>query len=256
LTSSVLIDLPIATSPPLSPGLYVVAGPIGNLADITIRALECLRTVDAIACEDTRHTQRLLARYEIRKPLVSLHEHNEAMRSEELIARIRDEGARVAYVSDAGMPTISDPGERLIHRCIEHGIPYDILPGPSAVVTALAGAGLGATPFRFDGFLPVKQGQRTNALQAALNEAATTVFFESPHRITGTLELLAKLAPGRLIAVARELTKIHQEYRRGTASELAAHYQAHPAKGEICLVISPAKLPRWLKPGELPVDRA
>jgi 16S rRNA (cytidine1402-2'-O)-methyltransferase len=152
------------------------------------------------------------------------------------------------------MPAISDPGERLIHRCIEHGIFYDVLPGPSAVITALAGAGLGATPFRFAGFLPVKQGQRRNALQHALEAEETTVFFESPHRIAGTLEMITQLAPDRLIAVARELTKLHQEYRRGSAQELSAHYAAHPAKGEICLVISPAKLPRWLKPGELMVD--
>ncbi len=231
-----------------------MAGPIGNLADLTLRALDCLREVDLIACEDTRHTQRLLARYEIRKPLLSLHEHNEARRSEEIIARIRDEGIRVAYLTDAGMPAISDPGERLIHRCIEHGIPYDVLPGPSAVVTALAGAGLGATPFSFRGFLPVKQGQRTRELQTALESESTTVFFESPHRILGTLQLLATLAPSRLVAVARELTKLHQEYRRGPAADLAAHYQAHPAKGEICLVIAPVQLPRWLKPGELPVD--
>ncbi len=241
-------------SAPLPPGLYLVAGPIGNLADITLRALDCLREVDAIACEDTRHTQRLLARYEIRKPLVSLHEHNEARKSEELLTRIREEGLRVAYLTDAGMPAISDPGERLIHRCIEHGIPYDVLPGPSAVVTALAGAGLGATPFAFRGFLPVKQGQRTRELQSALESEATTLFFESPHRIQGTLQLLADLAPDRLITLARELTKLHQEYRRGTAATLAAHYQAHPAKGEICLVISPVQPPKWLKPREMQVD--
>jgi len=239
----------------LPAGLYVVASPIGNLGDITVRALDCLRNVDVIACEDTRHTVRLLARYEIRQPLVSLHEHNEARRAEELIARIRDEGARVAYLTDAGMPTISDPGERLIHRCIEHGVPYDILPGPSAVVTALAGAGLGATPFYFGGFLPVKQGQRTKQIETALNGEATSVFFESPHRIATTLQIMARLAPERLVTVARELTKIHQEYRRGSAAELAEHFEAHPAKGEICLVISPNRLPRWLKPGELSVDQ-
>lgn len=231
-----------------------MAGPIGNLGDITLRALDCLREVDMIACEDTRHTQRLLARHGIRKPLVSLHEHNEARRAEELVARIREEGVRVAYVTDAGMPAISDPGERLIHRCIEHGIPYDVLPGPSAVVTALAGAGLGATPFSFRGFLPVKQGQRSRELQAALESEATTLFFESPHRILGTLQLLANLAPNHLVTVARELTKLHQEYRRGTAAILAAHYQTHPAKGEICLVIAPAQNPKWLKPLEMPVD--
>jgi len=231
----------------LAPGLYVIAGPIGNLGDITLRALDYLRQVDRIACEDTRHTMRLLDRYEIRKPLVSLHEHNEAMRSEELIARIKDSGERVAYLSDAGTPGISDPGERLVHRCLEHGILCDILPGPSAVITAIAGAGLGATPFYFGGFLPVKSGQREREVTAALARECPSVYYESPHRITGTLELLTRLAPDRPICVARELTKKFQEYHRATAASALAHYQKKPAKGEISLVISGSKPPRWLK---------
>ncbi len=246
--------LPEQPPPPLPPGLYVVAGPIGNLQDITLRALDCLREVDLVACEDTRHSQRLLGRHGIAKPLVSLHGHNENARSETLIRRIRDEGARVAYLSDAGMPAISDPGERLVHRCIEAGVAYDILPGPCAVVTALAGAGLGATPFYFGGFLPVKQGQRSTALRAALDRDATSVFFESPHRLGTTLGVIAGLDAGRLITVARELTKRHQEYRRGTAATLAAHYGGGTVKGEICLLISPRRPPGWLKTAEMPVD--
>ena len=206
------------------------------------------KAVDRIACEDTRHTQRLLQRYEIRKLLVSLHEHNEAKRSAELVRAIVDEGERIAYVSDAGMPAVSDPGERLIHHCIEAGAPYDILPGPSAPVTAAVGAGLGTTPFSFAGFLPTKKGQRTRALEEALGREVTTVFFESPHRIVGTLEILAGLEAERLICVARELTKKFQDYRRVTAAVAFEHYRNSPPKGEICLVISPKKLPRWLKP--------
>ena len=228
-------------------GLYLVAGPIGNLGDITVRALDCLRAVDRIACEDTRHTGRLLARYEISKPLISLHEHNEAKRSSELIEAILERNERVAYVSDAGMPAISDPGERLVHLCIQAGVPYDVLPGPSSVVTAAVGAGLGSTPFFFAGFLPTKKGQRTNQLQAALERETTTVFFESPHRIIGTLEILSEMAPDRLICVARELTKKFQEYRRVPAATALAFYREKPPKGEICLVISAVKLPRWLK---------
>ncbi|MEM7014197.1 MAG: 16S rRNA (cytidine(1402)-2'-O)-methyltransferase, partial [Verrucomicrobiota bacterium] len=198
----------------LEPGVYLIATPIGNLGDITIRALETLRSVDRIACEDTRHTGRLLARYEISKPLLSLHAHNEAQRTAELIERIQKDDERVAYVSDAGTPGVSDPGERLVHRCIEAGVNYDILPGPCAVTTALVGSGLGATPFYFGGFLPTKKGQRTTQLQTALVRECTTVFYESPHRIVSTLQLLAELDGERLCCVARELTKRFQDYRR------------------------------------------
>ncbi len=232
---------------PLDPGIYLVAGPIGNLGDITVRALDTLRGVDCIACEDTRHTQRLLSRYEIKKPLLSLHAHNEAQRTSELIQRIQDQNQSIAYVSDAGMPGISDPGERLIHRCIEAGVPYDVLPGPSAVITAVVGAGLGSTPFFFGGFLPTKKGQRRQQLEAALEAEHVSIFYESPHRLGSTLEILNELAPDRLIGVARELTKRFQDYRRCLAKDAYEHYQARPAKGEICLLISPAKLPKWMK---------
>lgn len=235
------------TAPPFPPGLYLVASPIGNLEDITLRALRCLRESDLIACEDTRHSRRLLERHGIEKPLFSLHEHNEAKSATILLERIRDHQQRIAYLTDAGCPGISDPGERLIHRAIEAGIPYDVLPGPAAFVTAAMGAGIGATPLYFAGFLPTKKGQRQTQLQLALQREATTVFYESPYRLNSTLQQLRELAPNRLIAVARELTKKFQEYRRGSAAELADHYSSRTVKGEICLLIAPGNLPSWLR---------
>jgi 16S rRNA (cytidine1402-2'-O)-methyltransferase len=219
--------------------LYVVATPIGNLDDITLRALEVLKSVDVIAAEDTRHSGNLLKHFEIRKPLVSYHEHNEAMRSDELVGRLA-EGENVALISDAGMPGLSDPGARLIRKCIERGVPYTIVPGASAILTALVGSGLAADSFCFRGFLPVKSGQREREVRAALEREATTIFFESPYRILKTLAACAELAPDRQLCVARELTKKFEEFRRGTPAELLSHYEAHPAKGEITLVISGA----------------
>jgi len=216
--------------------LSIVATPIGNLADITLRALETLRSCDAIAAEDTRHTLRLLRHYEIQKPLVSLHEHNESRRSEEIVARL-EAGESIALVTDAGMPLVSDPGYRLVRSCREHGIAVTVIPGPSAVITALAGSGLPPLPFQFRGFLPVKSGQKTTALTQALGSGMTNLFFESPHRLVKTLHLLHELAPEGEVCVARELTKTFEEYRRGTPSELAAHYEAKPVKGEITLVL-------------------
>jgi 16S rRNA (cytidine1402-2'-O)-methyltransferase len=217
--------------------LYVVATPIGNLDDITLRALEVLKGVDLIAAEDTRHSGNLLRHFEIRKPLVSYHEHNEAMRSQELVERLAS-GENVALITDAGMPGLSDPGARLIRKCIERGLPYTIVPGVSAILTALVGSGLAADAFCFRGFLPVKSGQRERELRAAAEREETTIFFESPYRILKTLTACAELMPERQLCVARELTKKFEEFRRGTAPELLAHYEARPAKGEITLVIS------------------
>jgi 16S rRNA (cytidine1402-2'-O)-methyltransferase len=217
--------------------LYVVATPIGNLSDITLRALEVLKSVDVIAAEDTRHSGNLLKHFEIRKPLVSYHEHNEAMRSEELAERLAV-GENVALITDAGMPGLSDPGARLIRKCIERGLPYTIVPGVSAILTALVGSGISAESFCFHGFLPVKSGQRERELRAAMERDATSVFFESPYRISKTLATCAEIMPERELCVARELTKKFEEFRRGTAAELLAHYQAHPAKGEITLVVA------------------
>jgi 16S rRNA (cytidine1402-2'-O)-methyltransferase len=220
--------------------LSLVATPIGNLADITLRALETLKSADVIACEDTRHSMRLLQHYEIRKPLVSYHEHNEARRTAELIEQIAA-GKHVAVISDAGLPGISDPGHRLLRACQERGLPYTIIPGASAVLTALIGSGFEAEPFFYGGFLPPKSGGRERDVLLALAREITSVFFESPHRIVRTLEVLAQHAPEREICVARELTKTFEEYRRGKAAEVLAHYVAHPPKGEIVLVVRGAE---------------
>lgn len=233
--------------------LHIVATPIGNLGDITQRALECLRSVDIIACEDTRHSSRLLNHYDIVGiPRVSLHAHNEASRSAQLVEQLR-EGKSVALISDAGMPTISDPGQRFLQRCIANGIAYDVLPGPSAVLTALAGSGLSTDCFAFRGFLPVKKGQRQRELTAALEREETTIFFETPHRIVSTLEMLAAAEPCRLICVARELTKRFEEFRRDSAGALLESFQGRPPKGEIVLLVSGTRRPKWI---ELPASVA
>jgi 16S rRNA (cytidine1402-2'-O)-methyltransferase len=217
--------------------LFLVPTPIGNLGDITLRALEVLKTVDVIACEDTRHSGHLLRHFEISKPLVSYHEHNEARRTAELIEQLA-QGKSIAVISDAGMPGVSDPGHRLLAACIERGLPYTVLPGPSAVLTALIGSGFSAEQFFFGGFLPPKSGGRERDLLAAAARPETSVFFESPHRLVKTLAVCAEHLPTRPICVARELTKTFEEYRRGTGAELLAHYTAHPPKGEIVLLIN------------------
>jgi len=216
--------------------LSLVATPIGNLADITLRALETLKAADVIACEDTRHSLRLLQHYQIAKPLVSYHEHNEARRTAELIEQIAA-GKHIAVISDAGLPGISDPGHRLLRACQERGLPYTILPGPSAVLTGLIGSGFDAEQFYYGGFLPVKSGGREREVLAAGARPETTVFFESTHRILKTLECCAQHLPTRELCVARELTKTFEEYRRGTPAELLAHYTKHAPKGEIVLII-------------------
>jgi 16S rRNA (cytidine1402-2'-O)-methyltransferase len=181
----------------------------------------------------------LLQHHGIHRPLVSFHEHNEAMRTAELLERLRG-GANVALITDAGMPSISDPGARLVRACAEAGLESTVLPGPCAAITALVGSGFDASAFAFDGFLPVKSGQRANALAAAVERAGTSVFYESPHRLLKTLSALAEVAPDRIACVARELTKRFEEYRRGFPGELVAHYTAHPPKGEICLLVEGA----------------
>lgn len=219
--------------------LYVIGTPIGNLDDITLRALELLKSVDLIAAEDTRHSGNLLRHFEIRKPLVSYHEHNEAMRTAELSERLAA-GENVALITDAGMPALSDPGARLIRACIERGLPYTIIPGASAILTALVGSGFPLDQFCYRGFLPVKSGGRERELRAAAERAETSVFFESPYRINKTLAASAAIMPDRQLCVARELTKKFEEFRRGTAAELLTHYEARPAKGEITLLIQGA----------------
>jgi 16S rRNA (cytidine1402-2'-O)-methyltransferase len=217
--------------------LYVVATPIGNLGDITVRALEVLKSVDVIAAEDTRYSGMLLKHFEIKKPLVSYHEHNEAMRTAQLVDRLAGD-ENVALITDAGTPALSDPGARLIRACIERGLPLTIIPGPSSILAALVGSGFSTERFYFGGFLPVKSGQRERELRAMAERGETTIFFESPYRLTKTLAVCTDIMPDRQLCVARELTKKFEEFRHGIASELLAHYEAHPPKGEIVLVIS------------------
>jgi 16S rRNA (cytidine1402-2'-O)-methyltransferase len=231
--------------------LFVVSTPIGNLEDITFRAVATLREVDLVAAEDTRHAQILLNHYQIRKPLVSFHEHNEARRTQELAVKLAH-GERVALLTDAGMPSISDPGYRLVFACREQGIPVTVLPGPSAVLTALVGSGLPTDRFYFGGFVPVKAGQRRSELERAISRDVTSVYFETPHRLIRSLEVLAELAPDRLVCVARELTKRFEEFVVRAPGLLLEHYAAHPPRGEITLVIAP--LPRRKSGGALPAN--
>jgi len=218
--------------------LYLVATPIGNLEDITLRALRVLKQVDLIACEDTRQTQKLLQHYGIRQRLKSYHEHNELTRAPELVIQM-EEGAQVALVSDAGMPLISDPGHRLVALCLRHNLPVVPIPGPSAFVTALATSGLAVEEFLFAGFLPAKAGQRRRALAELAPEKRTLVFYEAPHRLLDTLADAVEILGNRPGAVARELTKLHEEILRGTLSELHARLLAKPPRGEITLLIGP-----------------
>lgn len=219
--------------------LYVVSTPIGNLGDITLRALEVLKSVDVIAAEDTRHSGMLLKHFEIKKPLLSYHQHNEAMRAAQLVERVAT-GENVALITDAGTPGLSDPGARLIRECIKRGLPFVVVPGPSSILAALVGSGFSTEKFCFRGFLPAKSGQRERELRTAINREETAIFFESPYRLAKTLAACIDILPDRQLCVARELTKKFEEFRRGTASELLAHYQTHPPKGEIVLLISGA----------------
>jgi 16S rRNA (cytidine1402-2'-O)-methyltransferase len=217
--------------------LYVVATPIGNLGDITLRALEVLKDVDVVAAEDTRYSGLLLKHFEIKKPFVSYHEHNEAARTAELVERL-GRGENIALITDAGTPGLSDPGLRLIRACINREVPFTIIPGPSSILMALLGSGFSNEKFSFRGFLPVKSGRRERELRIAAEREETTLFFESPYRLLKTLHACRTIIPDRQLCVARELTKKFEEFRRGTAEELFAHYEAHPAKGEIVLVVS------------------
>ncbi len=231
--------MPPPQRPPQKSGsLYLVATPIGNLEDITLRALRVLREVDLIACEDTRQTHKLLAHYDIAKRMVSYHEHNERERAAELVSMLAN-GASIALVSDAGTPVISDPGHRLVAACIENKIPVVPVPGPSAAVAALGAAGLAADEFLFLGFLPARTGERRRALEGLRAEPRTMVLYEAPHRLADTLAEAAEILGDRPAVVARELTKVHEEFARGTLAELAARYREHPPKGEITLLIGP-----------------
>ncbi|MGH9555564.1 MAG: 16S rRNA (cytidine(1402)-2'-O)-methyltransferase, partial [Terriglobales bacterium] len=205
-----------------SPVLYVVATPIGNLEDITLRALRVLKEADLIACEDTRHTRKLLDHYGITTATISYHEHNEAERAAELVEKLNT-GTRIALVTDAGMPGVSDPGYRVIALAIRHKISVVPVPGASAVVAALAASGLPTDSFRFAGFLPAKQGQRRKALEQVRDSGSTEVFYETPHRLVECMEdVVEVLGPQRPVVIAREITKLHEEFLRGPAAEVLA----------------------------------
>lgn len=222
--------------------LYLIATPIGNLEDITLRALRILREeVAAVACEDTRQTSKLLEHFDIQKPLLSYHEHNELARTGDLVERLQ-RGDSLALVSDAGTPLVSDPGYRVVRAAIENGITVVPIPGASAALCALAGAGLPTDEFRFIGFLPAKAGQRRRTLEDLRAERATVVAYESPHRILETLSDMAEILPASPLAVARELTKLHEEFLRGVAVEVRDVLAARPSvRGEFTLVIGHAE---------------
>ncbi|MGA2103235.1 MAG: 16S rRNA (cytidine(1402)-2'-O)-methyltransferase [Candidatus Sulfotelmatobacter sp.] len=224
------------------PALYLVGTPIGNLEDITLRALRVLKEVDVIACEDTRQTQKLLNHFAIATRTTSYHEHNEMTKSAELVKEMQ-EGASVALVTDAGMPGISDPGYRLITLAIRHHVPVVPVPGASAFLAALVASGLPTDSFRFSGFLPAKRGERREVLETIKHSPRTQVFYEAPHRIVETLEdVIEVLGSGRHMVVAREVTKLHEEFLRGRASEVLETLKAREVvKGEITLLIGKAE---------------
>src|SRR5579863_10249634 len=237
-----MTDAAVARVQGAGPALYLVATPIGNLEDITLRALRVLKEVDVIACEDTRQTQKLLNHYAIATRTTSYHEHNEMTRSAELVKEMQ-EGASVALVTDAGMPGISDPGYRLIALAIRHHLPVVPIPGASAFLAALVASGLPTDSFRFSGFLPAKRGERRAALEAVKSSPRTQVFYEAPHRVVEALEdVVEVLGAGRHIVVAREVTKLHEEFLRGRAGEVLESLKARETvKGEITLLIGKAE---------------
>jgi 16S rRNA (cytidine1402-2'-O)-methyltransferase len=229
------------TDRPLAPGLYLVATPIGNLEDITLRALRVLRSVDRIACEDTRQTQKLLNHFEIRTPTVSYHMHNEGSRTEELTAELKS-GARIAVVSDAGTPGIADPGGQIAAAAIAAGISVFPIPGANAAISGLIASGLPTDQFIFHGFLPAKAGQRKTALEELSRVEVTHIFYEAPHRILDTLaDVEAVFGDSQHVVIARELTKLHEEFLRGTASQLRSQLAARASvRGEIVLMLTPS----------------
>jgi len=228
---------------PLAPGLYLVATPIGNLEDISLRALRVLRSVDRIACEDTRQTQKLLNHFEIHTPTVSYHMHNEGSRTEELTAELKS-GARIAIVSDAGTPGIADPGGQIAAAAIAAGIDVFPVPGANAAISGLIASGLPTEQFTFHGFLPAKAGQRKTALEKLVRGEVTHVFYEAPHRILDTLaDLEAVFGASQHVVVARELTKLHEEFLRGTVGEVRSQLAARASvRGEIVLMLAPPQV--------------
>lgn len=222
--------------------LYVCATPIGNLEDVTLRVLRVLKEADLIAAEDTRHTRQLLDRYDIATTMLSLHEHNEARRTAQLLDRLAA-GETVALVSDAGTPGISDPGERLIRAVIAADVPLTVLPGPTAFVTALVGSGLSTERFAFEGFLPRSPGRRRKALRALAREERTLIFYEAPHRVRSTLKDMEQELGDRPACVARELTKTFEQWQRGSLRELAETWAEATPRGEFVIVVAGAEGP-------------
>ena len=220
--------------------LYLVGTPIGNLEDITLRALRILKEADQIACEDTRHTQKLLTHYDIHKPLISYHEHNELTRAPELVLAL-EQGAKIALVSDAGMPLVSDPGHRLVALCLRHRIPVVPIPGPSALLASLSASGLPGEEFLFVGFLPARSSQRRRALEHLRIEDRTIVLYEAPHRVAECVAEAREILGDRPACLAREVTKLHEEFVRGSLSQIATALEERPARGEITLIIGAAE---------------
>lgn len=226
--------------------LYLCATPIGNLEDVTLRLLRILGEVSLIACEDTRHSAKLLNHYEIKKPLLSYHEHNKMKAGERIIAHLRENGD-VALLTDAGMPAISDPGFELVQRCREEGIPYTVLPGPSASLTALVLSGMRGDRFSFEGFLPRSGKERRERLSALREEERTVILYEAPHRLVETLDDLKEVIGERAVAICRELTKQYEEVRCASAAEHAAYFREQAPRGEFVLVVAGAEpiAPNW-----------
>lgn len=220
--------------------LYLISTPIGNLGDITYRAIEILQTCDYILCEDTRHSLVLLNHYKISKPLKSLHKFNEAAREKEVLADL-EKGLQIGLISDAGTPGIADPGSRLVQKCVEKALPVQAIPGPCSAIAALTPSGLNTERFQFVGFLPRKRGELTDTLEEISTYKGTTICFESPNRLADTLEIISTIMPQRTLVIARELTKKFEEFLRGTAEELMQQLQKKPPKGEIVLLISENK---------------
>jgi 16S rRNA (cytidine1402-2'-O)-methyltransferase len=235
---------PIEPAPPPQPTarpgcLYVVATPIGNLEDISFRALRILKQADLIACEDTRQTIKLLSHFDIHTKLISYHEHNELTRAPEIVIDL-EQGAAVALVSDAGMPGISDPGQRLVSQCLRHGIKVVPIPGACAFVSALAASGLPAEEFTFVGFLPSRPTQRRKALRDLAGEPRTLAFYEAPHRLLDALEDIHEIFGNRPAVIAREISKLHEEILHGHVAELVEAARKRPPRGEIALLVGPA----------------
>jgi 16S rRNA (cytidine1402-2'-O)-methyltransferase len=223
--------------------LYVVGTPIGNLEDITLRALNTLKASDLIACEDTRWTLKLLNHYEIRTRTISYHEHNEMTRAPELVLEM-EQGSVISLVSDAGSPVLSDPGFRLVHLAVRHKIPVIPVPGPSAMVAALTGAGLPLNEFIFTGFLPARKSARRKALAALAGFEKTIVLYEAPHRIVESLRDVHEILGEREIVIAREVTKVHEEFLRGTVAEICDLLEKSPRKGELTVILGPGVAPQ------------